>query len=336
MRSPLRWFYPLLVAGHLHHPVLSIGRLRLFEMDPVGPREPVGRPMENVLAILLRFGRVRPAVAFDQQIAPASGKSFHRYGLGEIVAGRAGREEQDECARLAIDRLLAPEKLPDSRAFIRDDLGCGGAAFGLAGGLPRPLVEPQGSIRVGPIDPAGCAGCDGHQYGRLGEKPHRHLLHSPNGRIPGVFVLPEIAPFALSQSSAGVAQVLTRGDAVPHGLLQLLDLRESSLRGAGPDRLAADSNLEDASRAGHQREFADLRREGREKLLSHPRGAQQPAALRAVLDFDSRSPRHRAPLLYALPEDDHVLPRQHLGYAFEPEALGLDLRTDLLHRHFVL
>src|SRR5262249_52176967 len=75
-------------------------------------------------------------------------------------------------------------------------------------------------------------------------------------------------------------------------LLQLLDVGEPPLRLARPHRIAVDAYLEHAALARPQRHLADLLFEGGQQLLRHPGGAQQPAALRAVLDLDARSVRH--------------------------------------------
>ena len=68
---------------------------------------------------------------------------------------------------------------------------------------------------------------------------------------------------ALSKSSVGMTQVLVWGYAIPDYLLQLLDLGKPSLLGEGPDRVIADTNLENTSGTGHQRKLADIGRESR-------------------------------------------------------------------------
>ena len=89
-----------------------------------------------------------------------------------------------------------------------------------------------------------------------------------------------------------MAQVLFWGDAIPDYLLESLYLGKPSFLGSGPDDIIADTNLENTPSTGNQRKLADIGRESRQKFLSHPGGAQQPAALRAVLDFNSRCPLH--------------------------------------------
>ena len=71
-----------------------------------------------------------------------------------------------------------------------------------------------------------------------------------------------------------MAQVLVWGNAISDDLLQLLDLGKPSFLGSGPDSVIADTNLENTSSTGYQRKLANIGREGREKFLSHPRGAQ--------------------------------------------------------------
>jgi hypothetical protein len=60
-----------------------------------------------------------------------------------------------------------------------------------------------------------------------------------------------------------MAQVLAGNNAIPDHLLQLLDLGKPSLFRPRPDGIIADTNLENASGARHQRNLADIGREGR-------------------------------------------------------------------------
>ena len=60
-----------------------------------------------------------------------------------------------------------------------------------------------------------------------------------------------------------MAQVLVWGDAIPDYLLKLLDLRKPSFFGSRPDRVIADTNLENTSSAGNERKLADIGRERR-------------------------------------------------------------------------
>jgi hypothetical protein len=110
----------------------------------------------------------------------------------------------------------------------------------------------------------------------------------PSGEAAAGQMLDRFPKLFVTESSIGMAQVLAWGDPIPDDLLKLLDLRKPSFLGSRPDRVFADTNLENTSSAGHQHKLADFCRERRQEFLSHPRGAQQPAALRAVLDFNSR------------------------------------------------
>ena len=51
--------------------------------------------------------------------------------------------------------------------------------------------------------------------------------------------------------------------------------------------MAVDADFENAAGAWLQGEFADFLLEGCEEFLRHPGGAEEPAALSAVLDFYS-------------------------------------------------
>src|SRR3990172_3418550 len=88
-------------------------------------------------------------------------------------------------------------------------------------------------------------------------------------------------------------EVTAGGDAVTQALLDLLRLREAALRLARPQRLAVQPHLEDAALAGDERDLAQLLDEGRQQLLRQPGGAQQPAALGAVLDLEPGRAVHR-------------------------------------------
>jgi hypothetical protein len=82
-------------------------------------------------------------------------------------------------------------------------------------------------------------------------------------------------------------QISSRSNPVAHELLELLDIRESTLILARPDDFVVNADLEDASGAGYKRNFADLILKCRQKFLCHPGSAQQPSALGAVLDLNS-------------------------------------------------
>src|SRR5262249_48302039 len=102
---------------------------------------------------------------------------------------------------------------------------------------------------------------------------------------------PSFRPPAVAErgSAARRPHALSRGDRVAHELLQLLDVGEPSALTSRPQHLIAGANLEDAALAGDQGDLADLGLEGGEELLGHPGRPEQPAALRAVLDLDSRA-----------------------------------------------
>src|SRR2546425_8436345 len=93
----------------------------------------------------------------------------------------------------------------------------------------------------------------------------------------------------MPSSAVGVTKALAGGEGVADQLLELLDVGEAPAVVAGPEHGGADAHLEDAADAGHERDLADLRLERRQQLLRPPRRPQQPAALRAVLDLDTRA-----------------------------------------------
>src|SRR5215472_2008752 len=71
-------------------------------------------------------------------------------------------------------------------------------------------------------------------------------------------------------------------------LLQRLDVGKAALALADPDEHALVLDPEDPAGAGLQRHLAQILGEGREQLLRHPGGAQQPLALPAIGDGDAR------------------------------------------------
>jgi len=89
-------------------------------------------------------------------------------------------------------------------------------------------------------------------------------------------------------------QLAAGGDAVSEALLDLFCLGEAAFGFARPDRLAIDAHFEDAGvvAPGDDGDLAELVREGGEELLGEVGGAQEPAALGAVLDFDSGRAGH--------------------------------------------
>src|SRR5262249_11469875 len=89
-----------------------------------------------------------------------------------------------------------------------------------------------------------------------------------------------------------VAERLLRGNGISNQLLQFGYLRKTALVPSRPDDHLLDAHDEHAARARHQRDATELLLEGGQKLLRHPGGPQQPAALPAILDGDERT-RHR-------------------------------------------
>ena len=82
----------------------------------------------------------------------------------------------------------------------------------------------------------------------------------------------------------GMAEAFVRRSKIADDLLQLLDIRETAFFLAAPDKVSVDADIKGASRRRRQGHTAEFPFKGRQKLLSIPGGAQQPAALRAVPD----------------------------------------------------
>lgn len=89
-----------------------------------------------------------------------------------------------------------------------------------------------------------------------------------------------------------MAEVPAGGDAVADALLELLELGKAAFRLPRPDRLAAEAHFEDPAGSGNQGDAGEFLIESGQQFLRHPAGAQKPAALRAILDLDSRRIRH--------------------------------------------
>lgn len=92
-----------------------------------------------------------------------------------------------------------------------------------------------------------------------------------------------------------MAEIAARGDGVADGLLEFLDIGEAAGGGARPEHRLAGADFEDAAGAGDERKLADVAGECCEKLLGHPGGAEHPAALGAVFDFDAGGSDHGGP-----------------------------------------
>ena len=73
---------------------------------------------------------------------------------------------------------------------------------------------------------------------------------------------------------------------IAHPLLEFLELRESTLDLARPDKRAIDRHVEHAAGAGDERHPTQLILERHEQFLRRPPGPHEPAALRAIGDGD--------------------------------------------------
>src|SRR4051794_12939573 len=85
----------------------------------------------------------------------------------------------------------------------------------------------------------------------------------------------------------GMAKAAPRGNLIAHQLLQLLDIWKAALIGARPDLDFIDIHRKNAASSWHQRQLAKLGLKCRQQLLRIPGGAQQPAALRAIVNLNS-------------------------------------------------
>src|SRR4249920_263307 len=84
-----------------------------------------------------------------------------------------------------------------------------------------------------------------------------------------------------------MAEIACRIETVANDLLQPLDVGKAAVALALPDELALIFDPEHPAGAGPQRDLAQILREGREQLLRHPGGPQQPLALSAIGDDDA-------------------------------------------------
>ena len=101
-----------------------------------------------------------------------------------------------------------------------------------------------------------------------------HMFDFPKIKSPA---LPRT--MALPESSIGMAQVLAGNNAMPDNLLKLLDLGEPSFFSPGPDIIIADTNCENTAGGGHQRNLADV---GREGSLEVPGPSTRPAGASGI------------------------------------------------------
>src|SRR5215210_1204513 len=88
----------------------------------------------------------------------------------------------------------------------------------------------------------------------------------------------------------GVAQRPFRRHPVAYQLLEHGEVREALLLLARPHGLAVEAHVEHATGAGDQRDLTQFGRERGQQLLRGPPGTQQPPALGAVLDLQTRCP----------------------------------------------
>jgi len=77
-------------------------------------------------------------------------------------------------------------------------------------------------------------------------------------------------------------------DLVTDKLLELFNVRESTLRLAIPNQYALAVDLKDPTGPGDKGNFANFFCEGRQQLLRVPGGSQQPLTLAAIMNFNAR------------------------------------------------
>ena len=109
-------------------------------------------------------------------------------------------------------------------------------------------------------------------------------------------------------------------DRVAEPLLQFLELRKAAFYSPRPDDLVIHTHVEDTAGARHERHFTELLLKRRQQLLRRPAGAQQPAALRAVLDFYAGCAVHST----------HPGPQASDDLRMRGKAMRLVLREDFL------
>lgn len=85
--------------------------------------------------------------------------------------------------------------------------------------------------------------------------------------------------------AVGVPEAAAGRDPIPHQPFELGQVGMCALLGTGPQQGAVDADVEDPSGSGHESDFAELLLECSKHLLSDPRRAEHPAALRAVLNL---------------------------------------------------
>ncbi len=90
-------------------------------------------------------------------------------------------------------------------------------------------------------------------------------------------------------------QLLLGCNAISDQSLQFLRLRKSAFLLTGKDDLAFESDVQDASLARNECDTSQLLLKRRQEFLGHPGGPQEPAATRAVFDFNSRLTHTESP-----------------------------------------
>ncbi|ETH15671.1 transposase, IS481 family [Bordetella pertussis STO1-SEAT-0007] len=121
---------------------------------------------------------------------------------------------------------------------------------------------------------------------------HHYNWHRPHQGIGRAVPQPgRIQPIDSSHLGLGtavdMAERTARIEMVAHPLLEHLGLGKAAVDLAVPQRRAVVVDAEHPAGAGHQGHLAQVGAEGRKQLLRHPGRAQQPLALRAILDGDA-------------------------------------------------
>ena len=98
---------------------------------------------------------------------------------------------------------------------------------------------------------------------------------------------------AVKLSTLGMAEQFCWRNAVADKLLEHLDFRKTALLFTRPEELPTNTYFENAAGSGDQGDFADFIGECGEKFLDHPGRAQQPAALGAIFNLDTRLAWHK-------------------------------------------
>ena len=100
-----------------------------------------------------------------------------------------------------------------------------------------------------------------------------------------------------------MAEIFFRRDFITQQLFDFFRFWKAVLLFARKQCLAVYADFKDAACAWNQRDFAQFLLEGGEEFLRQPGGAQQPAALRAVFDFNAGFGGHIATMEVACRSD---------------------------------